>query len=100
MVSNHPLSANPPTAAELYRVYGPLVLRRARAMLADEQAARDAAHDVFVKVFASLTEFRSERALSGIIACTGNAPRREETRIQTVGWPHPSRQWIELRETA
>ncbi len=60
MVSNCPLSANPPTAAELYRVYGPLVLRRARAMLVDENAARDAAHDVFVKVLASLTEFRNE----------------------------------------
>lgn len=60
VVSNCPLSANPPTAGELYRVYGPLVLRRARAMLADEQAARDAAHDVFVKVLGSFSEFRNE----------------------------------------
>ena len=48
------------TAAELYRVYGALVLRRARGMLADEQAARDAAHDVFVKVLSALPEFRAE----------------------------------------
>lgn len=54
------MSANPGTPAELYRVYGPLVLRRARAMLGEEQAARDAAHDVFVKVLASLSEFRNE----------------------------------------
>lgn len=54
------MSAPPPTANELYRVYGPLVLRRARAMLADEQAARDAVHDVFVKVLGALPEFRSE----------------------------------------
>jgi RNA polymerase sigma-70 factor (ECF subfamily) len=54
------LSANPPTAGELYRVYGPLVLRRARALLGEEQAARDAAHDVFVKVLGAFSEFRNE----------------------------------------
>jgi len=48
------------TVAGLYRVYGPLVLRRARGMLGDEQAARDAAHDVFVKVISALSEFRAE----------------------------------------
>lgn len=48
------------TPEDLYRVYGPLVLRRARAMLGDEHAARDAAHDVFVKVLGALAEFRNE----------------------------------------
>ena len=60
VVSNSRLSANPATAGELYRVYGPLVLRRARAMLGDENAARDAAHDVFVKVLGALAAFRNE----------------------------------------
>lgn len=32
----------------LYRRYGPMVLRRCRAMLADEEAAQDAMQDVFV----------------------------------------------------
>jgi RNA polymerase sigma-70 factor (ECF subfamily) len=41
-------------------VYGPLVLRRARALLGDEHAARDAAHDVFLKVVQCLSEFRRE----------------------------------------
>ncbi|GMU61051.1 MAG: hypothetical protein AMXMBFR34_28140 [Myxococcaceae bacterium] len=50
------MSANPGTAAELYRVCGPLVLRRARAMLGGEHAAGDAAHDVFVKVLGALAE--------------------------------------------
>lgn len=59
-VSNSPLSAHPATAGELYRVYGPLVLRRARAMLGEEQAARDAVHDVFVKVLGAFAEFRNE----------------------------------------
>jgi len=48
------------TPEDLYRVYGPLVLRRARAMLADEHAARDATHDVFVKVLGALADFRNE----------------------------------------
>jgi RNA polymerase sigma-70 factor (ECF subfamily) len=54
------VSAIPDTRAELYRVYGPLVLRRARALLGDEHAAHDATHDVFVRVLASLAEFRAE----------------------------------------
>lgn len=45
---------------QLYRLYGPLVLRRARAMLVDEHAAQDATHDVFVRVLASVDEFRAE----------------------------------------
>lgn len=48
------------TPDELYHRYGALVLRRARALLADEQAARDATHDVFVKVLGALEDFRHE----------------------------------------
>ncbi|MBA3502419.1 MAG: sigma-70 family RNA polymerase sigma factor, partial [Deltaproteobacteria bacterium] len=33
-----------------YRTYGPMVLRRCRKLLGDDQAARDAMHDVFVQV--------------------------------------------------
>jgi RNA polymerase sigma-70 factor (ECF subfamily) len=33
-----------------YRVYGPMVLRRCRAMLKDEDAAVDAMQDTFVRV--------------------------------------------------
>ncbi len=33
-----------------YRTYGPMVLRRCRTMLRDEETARDAMHDVFVQV--------------------------------------------------
>ena len=45
-----------PAASELYQRYGVLVLRRARALLNDEQAARDATHDVFVKVLSALED--------------------------------------------
>lgn len=34
---------------ELYRKYGPMVLRRCRQILRDEHAAQDALHDVFVQ---------------------------------------------------
>lgn len=34
----------------LYRRYGPMVLRRCRQILRDEEAAADAMHDVFVEV--------------------------------------------------
>ncbi len=34
----------------LYRRYAPMVLRRCRRLLADEERARDAMHDVFVQV--------------------------------------------------
>ena len=33
-----------------YCTYGPMVLRRCRRLLGDDQAARDAMHDVFVQV--------------------------------------------------
>jgi RNA polymerase sigma-70 factor (ECF subfamily) len=33
-----------------YRRYGPMVLRRCRQLLRDEERARDAMHDVFVKL--------------------------------------------------
>lgn len=49
-----------PAAADLYQRYGALVLRRARALLGEEHAARDATHDVFVKVLSSLEDFRHE----------------------------------------
>ncbi len=54
------MTAAPPTAEALYDLYGPLVLRRARAMLGDEHAARDATQEVFVRVLKSLHEFRRD----------------------------------------
>jgi len=34
----------------LYRKYGPMVIRRCRALLADEEQALDAAQETFVKL--------------------------------------------------
>jgi RNA polymerase sigma-70 factor (ECF subfamily) len=39
-----------------YCTYGPMVLRRCRKLLGDEQAARDAMHDVFVQVLSRSDE--------------------------------------------
>lgn len=41
-----------------YRTYGPMVLRRCRQMLKDEEKARDAMHDTFVRLL--LNEQRLE----------------------------------------
>jgi RNA polymerase sigma-70 factor (ECF subfamily) len=49
-----------PEVEELYRQYGPMVLRRARMLLRDEQAARDAMQEVFVRVLRSRDEFRGD----------------------------------------
>ncbi len=42
------------TLEQLYRRYGPMVLRRARALLRDEQAARDALQEVFLRAMRAL----------------------------------------------
>ncbi len=39
--------------SELYRRYGPMVLRRCRRLLGDEEQARDAMQDVFVRLLRS-----------------------------------------------
>lgn len=45
---------------ELYRRYGASVLRRARRLLRDDAAARDAMHDVFLKAWRAGEAFRNE----------------------------------------
>lgn len=44
----------------LYRTYGPAVLRRARAILRDEQAARDVLQEVFVQAIQESGAFRGD----------------------------------------
>jgi RNA polymerase sigma-70 factor, ECF subfamily len=45
---------------ELYRRFGPLVFRRARTLLGDEQAALDAMQEVFMRTLRSHEAFRNE----------------------------------------
>jgi len=50
------------TIAALYTRYGALVLRRARALLGDEQASWDALQEVFVKALKAHGDFRGQAA--------------------------------------
>jgi RNA polymerase sigma-70 factor, ECF subfamily len=45
---------------EYYRKYGPMVLRRCRAILRDEDASFDAMQDVFVKLLINKDKLRDE----------------------------------------
>lgn len=49
-----------------YRKYGPMVLRRCRKMLKNEERARDAMHDVFVRLLASRDRL-DDRAPSSLL---------------------------------
>jgi RNA polymerase sigma-70 factor (ECF subfamily) len=49
-----------------YCTYGPMVLRRCRKLLGDDQAARDAMHDVFVQVLSRADEL-DDRAPSSLL---------------------------------
>lgn len=49
----------------LYRAYGPMVLRRCRRLLRDEQMALDAMHDVFVEILRR-REGLHDRALASL----------------------------------
>jgi RNA polymerase sigma-70 factor (ECF subfamily) len=53
----------PPDLAELYAVHARPVYYLALRLLGDPQQAEDAAHDVFLKAFAKLTEFRGDAEL-------------------------------------
>ena len=50
--------------ADLYTRYGPLVLSRCRYLLRDEESARDATQEVFVKLWLHLDSYREQAALS------------------------------------
>jgi len=49
-----------PSCEELYAQYGAMVLRRARAMLGDEHAARDATQEIFLRVLGAWAAFRAD----------------------------------------
>lgn len=51
---------DPAEIERLYKKYGPLVLRRARMLLRDDQAALDAMQEVFVRALRSGSGFRAD----------------------------------------
>src|SRR5687768_3976817 len=59
--------------AELYTRYGATVKARCRYLLRDDEAARDATQEVFVKVMRAIETFRSEASpLTWILRITTN----------------------------
>ncbi|MEO7733926.1 MAG: sigma-70 family RNA polymerase sigma factor [Kofleriaceae bacterium] len=50
----------PVDAHSYYETYGPMVLRRCRRLLGDDQTARDAMHDVFVRVLSHADELADQ----------------------------------------
>ena len=65
-----PSPAVPVDSYTYYCTYGPMVLRRCRKLLGDEQTARDAMHDVFVQVLSRADEL-TDQAPSSLLSCNG-----------------------------
>jgi RNA polymerase sigma-70 factor, ECF subfamily len=59
-VTSRSVIAVPVDSYTYYCSYGPMVLRRCRTLLGDEQTARDAMHDVFVQVLARADELADQ----------------------------------------
>lgn len=60
------------SSQELYRRYGSLVYRRALRMLGDGQAARDACHEVFLRLLRSQPEFEQASPVTWLYKVTTN----------------------------
>lgn len=74
---------------ELFRRYGPMVLRRCRAMLGDEQAATDAMQEVFVRVIDKDLEVRHPSSLLYQMATNECLTRLRSRRRRRDGEPLP-----------
>ena len=81
------------TLEAVYRQIAPLIFRRARAILADEEAAHDATQEVLLKVHAHLPKMKSRQDLSRwVYRVTTNhcldalrARRRDRVRLDAKG---------------
>lgn len=90
--------------ADLYRRYGDLVLGRCRTLLSDEDEARDACQDVFLKVHRYKNRFRGEASPSTYLfhvttsVCLNrlrSRKRRKEDLVETL----PTARVLEARPT-
>lgn len=89
----------------LYRTYGPMVHRRCRAMLRDEQRAQDAMQDVFVQVVrhqerltetapSSLLYQIATRTCLNIIRQKKRHPEDDETLLETIAYHQDPTDWL------
>ncbi|HJX54376.1 MAG TPA: sigma-70 family RNA polymerase sigma factor [Polyangia bacterium] len=60
------------TVQELYGRYGSVVYRRARRLLGDPQAAQDACHEVFLRLFRCQPEFEQASPVTWLYKVTTN----------------------------
>jgi len=60
------------TPQEIYQRYGAVAYRRARRLLGDDQAAKDACQEVFLRLFRSLPEFERASPVTWIYTVTTN----------------------------
>ena len=73
----------------LYRKYGPMVLRRCRSLLRDEEKARDAMQDTFVRLLKGRERLTGD-APSSLLYCIAtnvclNVMRAEKSRRESGG---------------
>jgi RNA polymerase sigma-70 factor (ECF subfamily) len=57
---------------DIYLRYGSVVYRRARRLLGDDPSAKDACHEVFLRLFRSLPEFERASPLTWLYKVTTN----------------------------
>jgi RNA polymerase sigma-70 factor (ECF subfamily) len=90
----------------LYRTHGPMVLRRCRAMLKQEENARDAMHDVFVQLLRHQDRLEEQAASSLLyrvatnvclnrIRATGRRPESpdDDLVLRIARTEDPTRRW-------
>ena len=83
----------------LYRRYGPMVMRRCRRILRDEEEARDAAQDVFVQLLMRQKRLRDDapssllyRMATNLLPQSHPRRRKEADRARLGGGgPRPTR---------
>jgi len=72
---------------DIYQRYGAVVYRRARRILGNEQAAKDACQEVFLRLFRTLPEFQSASPVTWLYTVTTNHclnVLRDERRRRTL----------------
>jgi RNA polymerase sigma-70 factor (ECF subfamily) len=81
--------------ADLYKRYGPMVYGRCRYLLRDDEGARDATQEVFVKVMRSLDGFREESAMSTWIVRIATNHCLNLIASQRAKWRERFKQYVE-----
>lgn len=100
----------PIDVGKYYATHGPMVLRRCRALLKDEEAARDAMHDVFLKLLDKEKEL-DDRAPSSLlyriatnvslnkIRSKKSKPEGEESLLERIAHAEDKQQEVAARST-